>query len=400
MDAQQESEDRAVVGGQRLLGSVRIATRPACHRSFPSRFSSVSTLSSSASAEEGWPRSTRAASRVRRASSGSSSSSASCRISPRSRRSSACSSRRRSCRRASTTRTSSRSSSSAPSRASTSSRWSTSAAAIWPTPCARSGRRWGRRAPSSSPTSAARPVARSAYAHSLTDDSGNPLGMIHRDVSPSNIMLSYEGGVKLLDFGIAKALGEAPETTKSGTMKGKYAYMAPEQTEGGDDVDSRIDIFSCGIVLHEVLTGRRLFKGTERHPDHRARAPVRGAAAVVPEPDVPARARQRRAQGAGAQPRRSLRRPRARWPTRSTTWCTRRASSRATWRSCCTICSRSRAAVARFTRCPNGARRRTRPTLRTSPARASRRRCARRRSSPSRARRRAGRRSRTRRRSI
>src|SRR6185295_18515517 len=95
-----------------------------------------------------------------------------------------------------------------------------------------------------------------SYAHSLTDDHGRPLGMIHRDVSPSNIMLSYEGGVKLLDFGLAKA----PETTKSGTMKGKYAYMAPEQTEG-DDVDSRIDIFSCGIVLHEVLTGRRLFKG-------------------------------------------------------------------------------------------------------------------------------------------
>ena len=99
-----------------------------------------------------------------------------------------------------------------------------------------------------------------SYAHSLTDERGRPLGMIHRDVSPSNIMMSYEGAVKLLDFGIAKALGEAPETTKSGTMKGKYAYMAPEQTEG-DDVDHRIDIFSCGIVLHEVLTGRRLFKG-------------------------------------------------------------------------------------------------------------------------------------------
>jgi serine/threonine protein kinase len=98
------------------------------------------------------------------------------------------------------------------------------------------------------------------YAHSLADERGRPLGMIHRDVSPSNIMMSYEGAVKLLDFGIAKALGEAPETTKSGTMKGKYAYMAPEQTEG-DDVDHRIDIFSCGIVLHEVLTGRRLFKG-------------------------------------------------------------------------------------------------------------------------------------------
>ncbi len=99
-----------------------------------------------------------------------------------------------------------------------------------------------------------------AYAHSLTDENGQALGMVHRDVSPSNVMLSYEGAVKLLDFGIAKALGDAPETTKNGTMKGKYAYMAPEQTEG-ENVDNRSDIFACGIVLHEVLTGRRLFKG-------------------------------------------------------------------------------------------------------------------------------------------
>ncbi|HEY4186025.1 MAG TPA: serine/threonine-protein kinase [Polyangia bacterium] len=99
-----------------------------------------------------------------------------------------------------------------------------------------------------------------SYAHGLTDDRGQPLGMIHRDVSPSNVMLSYEGAVKLLDFGIAKALGDTQETTKSGTLKGKYAYMAPEQTEG-DNVDHRIDIFAAGIVLHEVLTGRRLFKG-------------------------------------------------------------------------------------------------------------------------------------------
>jgi serine/threonine protein kinase len=97
------------------------------------------------------------------------------------------------------------------------------------------------------------------YAHALRDDAGNLLGMIHRDVSPSNVMLSYEGAVKLLDFGIAKALGDAPEVTKSGTLKGKYAYMAPEQTEG-DDVDARIDIFAAGIVMHEVLSGRRLFK--------------------------------------------------------------------------------------------------------------------------------------------
>ena len=99
-----------------------------------------------------------------------------------------------------------------------------------------------------------------AYAHNLTDENGRPLGMIHRDVLLSNVMLSYEGVVKMLDFGIAKALGDGAEQSKSGTLKGKYAYMAPEQTEG-DNIDNRSDIFACGIVLHEVLTGRRLFKG-------------------------------------------------------------------------------------------------------------------------------------------
>jgi len=99
-----------------------------------------------------------------------------------------------------------------------------------------------------------------AYAHNLTDENGRPLGMIHRDVSPSNVMLSYEGAVKMLDFGIAKALSDGTEPTKGGTLKGKYAYMAPEQTEG-DNIDHRSDIFAIGTVLHEVLTGRRLFKG-------------------------------------------------------------------------------------------------------------------------------------------
>jgi serine/threonine protein kinase len=101
-----------------------------------------------------------------------------------------------------------------------------------------------------------------AYAHDFTADDGTRLGMIHRDISPSNVMLSVEGAVKLLDFGIAKALtGDTEETnTKSGTLKGKFAYMAPEQTMS-NDVDQRIDIFATGIVLHEILTGRRLFKG-------------------------------------------------------------------------------------------------------------------------------------------
>jgi len=99
-----------------------------------------------------------------------------------------------------------------------------------------------------------------AYAHNLTDENGRPLGMIHRDVSPSNVMLSYEGAVKMLDFGIAKALSDGTEPTKGGQLKGKYAYMAPEQTEG-ENIDNRSDIFAIGIVLHEVLTGRRLFKG-------------------------------------------------------------------------------------------------------------------------------------------
>jgi serine/threonine-protein kinase len=99
------------------------------------------------------------------------------------------------------------------------------------------------------------------YAHGLVDDRGQPLRIIHRDVSPSNIMLAFDGAVKLLDFGIAKALAEAGESkTQTGTLKGKFGYMAPEQVEGRD-IDHRADLFAAGIVLWESLTARRLFKG-------------------------------------------------------------------------------------------------------------------------------------------
>ena len=96
------------------------------------------------------------------------------------------------------------------------------------------------------------------YAHKKADAQGNPLRIIHRDISPSNILVSYNGEVKIADFGIAKAESSAYDT-KDGVLKGKFEYMSPEQASGRD-MDHRSDIFSAGIILHEMLTGRRLFK--------------------------------------------------------------------------------------------------------------------------------------------
>jgi serine/threonine protein kinase len=97
------------------------------------------------------------------------------------------------------------------------------------------------------------------YAHKRTDlTTGRPLGIVHRDVSPQNILVTFEGGVKVVDFGIAKAADRAT-ITRSGVLKGKYSYMSPEQA-AGQRVDCRSDIFSLGVVLYELLTGMRLFK--------------------------------------------------------------------------------------------------------------------------------------------
>lgn len=92
------------------------------------------------------------------------------------------------------------------------------------------------------------------YAHERTDEGGHPLNIVHRDVSPQNILLSYDGSVKVADFGIATATLFRQET---GVLKGKAAYMSPEQARG-DEVDRRSDIYSLGIVFHELLTGRWL----------------------------------------------------------------------------------------------------------------------------------------------
>jgi serine/threonine-protein kinase len=95
------------------------------------------------------------------------------------------------------------------------------------------------------------------HAHQLTDASGTLLHLVHRDVSPQNIMVSFEGSVKVIDFGIARALGRLGDTS-SGSLKGKLGYMAPEQARG-EPVDARADIFSLGVVLWECAAGRRLF---------------------------------------------------------------------------------------------------------------------------------------------
>ncbi len=97
------------------------------------------------------------------------------------------------------------------------------------------------------------------YAHRKRDARGAELNIIHRDISPQNILISYEGEVKLTDFGIAKAAIQA-RMSQSGVLKGKYAYMSPEQARG-KAIDRRSDIFSLGIVIYEMLTGERLFLG-------------------------------------------------------------------------------------------------------------------------------------------
>lgn len=97
-------------------------------------------------------------------------------------------------------------------------------------------------------------------AHELRDGRGDPLRVVHRDVSPQNVMVGYDGTVRVMDFGAAKAADQVP-ATRPGTLKGTIAYMSPEQLRG-EVIDRRSDIFSLGVLLWESTTGKRLFKGT------------------------------------------------------------------------------------------------------------------------------------------
>ncbi len=97
-------------------------------------------------------------------------------------------------------------------------------------------------------------------AHELKDAEGKLLGVVHRDVSPHNILIGTDGAIKLVDFGVAKAMGRLTEATSAGQLKGKFGYMSPEQAMA-KPVDRRADVFALGIVLFELTTGRRLFRG-------------------------------------------------------------------------------------------------------------------------------------------
>ncbi len=97
------------------------------------------------------------------------------------------------------------------------------------------------------------------HAHELVDYDGTHLDVVHRDVTPHNVFVTYDGQVKVVDFGIAKALNSSTET-RSGVLKGKVSYMAPEQARG-ERVDRRADVFSVGVMMWEAVTGKRMWKG-------------------------------------------------------------------------------------------------------------------------------------------
>lgn len=149
-------------------------------------------------------------------------------------------------------------------------------------------RRDGRRLPPSLAARIAASVARGlAYAHARTAPDGRSLLIVHRDVSPHNIMIGFEGDVKIVDFGIARLIGEVDPAGATGRPGGgKFAYMSPEQASG-QPLDHRSDLFSLGVVLFEMLAGRRLF--ADGDPDEKLRAVVE---CIIPDvrafnPEVP-----------------------------------------------------------------------------------------------------------------
>ncbi len=115
------------------------------------------------------------------------------------------------------------------------------------------------------------------HAHTCTDQSGRPLSIVHRDVNPENLMIGFDGVTKLLDFGVAAAATERKHKTEAGNLKGKFAYISPEQYQG-QPLDGRSDVFSLGVSLYEALTGKSLYDRASEYET---------VAAIVLDPDVP-----------------------------------------------------------------------------------------------------------------
>jgi serine/threonine protein kinase len=124
-----------------------------------------------------------------------------------------------------------------------------------------------------------------AFAHQFVDEEGRRRRVIHRDVSPSNVMVCRDGSVKLLDFGVAKIVGEL-ELDVTQSLKGKYAYMAPEQVEH-QPIDCRVDVFAAGVILHELLTGKRLFAANSELETLQRVAAAQVVAPSIDNRDVP-----------------------------------------------------------------------------------------------------------------
>ena len=127
------------------------------------------------------------------------------------------------------------------------------------------------------------------YANRIARDSitGNAYGIVYRDISPGNVLLSFDGNVKLSDFGIAKTADEIKDSIPQKVITGKYPYMSPEQIKGQQDIDHRTDIFSIGVLFYEMLTGKQLYQGTNEEIKNQVLGQKFEPSSVLIDPNTP-----------------------------------------------------------------------------------------------------------------